>query len=46
MMLQGRLTGWMHSITVGQFYTIMINLKEDNAIFFNYFRMSQDTFNC
>ncbi|MPC55007.1 hypothetical protein E2C01_048938 [Portunus trituberculatus] len=41
---------WMHSITTsrltnGQFYAIMGDLKADSAKFFNYFRMSQKSFN-
>ena len=41
---------WVHSLTNarlyhGQYYTIMTELRNDNEKFFNYFRMSQNTFN-
>ena len=40
---------WMHPLTtqrisVGQYYTIMYELRQDTEKFFNYFRMSQNTF--
>ena len=41
---------WVHPLTNarlyhGQYYTIMTELRNDNEKFFNYFRMSQNTFN-
>lgn len=44
-----RRTLWMHPITserisVGQYYTLMHRLQADPAKFFDYFRMSEETF--
>ena len=41
---------WVHPLTNarlyhGQYYTIMTELRNDNEKFFNFFRMSQNTFN-
>ena len=41
---------WVHPLTnarlyQGQYYTIMTELRNDNEKFFNFFRMSQNTFN-
>ena len=41
---------WMHPITAsrltqGQFYMIMNDLRADDAKFFDYFRMTQGSFN-